>query len=655
MPPRALLFAVFFIYFSISTGIRAQDESNDAQTAEPLDADNCNGVFLTYTFITRTKEYPHVKNASAQSYAFKSTATLLNTMTEDLRAWKMFIGFQHDEILVSALGAVITDGTDYPARVGNGASLSGFPQSDLLNAIDTAGDLTQIQVKVDLTGTQFGVKPPGIPMPKTIKLENDGFKCPSPSHQGSQMYVCCVKDPKLKTNKTDTTRFLPRQKGDLLISYDVIQANGNNYLAQVTIENNNTIGRLDNWNLTWEWKRGEFIYSLRGAYTLKKDVSDCVFGEAGNYYQSLDFSQVMNCEKKPIITDLPPERAKDNTIGNIPDCCKNGTLLPSIMDPSQSKAVFQVQVYKIPPDLNRTALYPPQNFKINGFLNPNYVCGPPIRVRPSEFPDPSGLMSESIALATWQVVCKITRPKRRNSRCCVSFSAYYNDSVVPCNTCACGCSKAAGCDPDAPPLLLPSEALLIPFQNRTAKAKAWAEIKHRHVPNPLPCGDYCGVSINWHILSNYRNGWTARITLFNWGGYTFKNWFAAIRMDKAYHGYEKVYSFNGTKLDEFKNTLFLQGLEGANYLMPAQDGKDPAVDPRVPGKQQSVVSFTKQKTPGIDVPLGDGFPTRLYFNGEECALPDDIPLGCGYGHGVSLLHIVLVAVVVLVSIKDDWC
>ncbi|XP_073116113.1 COBRA-like protein 10 [Elaeis guineensis] len=654
MPPRALLFAVFIISFSISTGVRAQDESNDAQTAEPSAADNCIGVFLTYTLMSRMKEYPYVKNASAQSYAFKSTATLLNTMTEDLVAWKMFIGFQHDEILVSVSGAVITDGTGYPAHVGNGTSLSGFPQTNLLNAIDTAGDLTQIQVKVDLIGTQFGVKPPGIPMPKTIKLHNDGFRCPAPSHKGSQMYVCCVKDPKFKA-KTNTTRFLPLQKGDLLIFYDVIQAYGNNYLAQVTIENNNTIGRLDNWNLTWEWKRGEFIHSVKGAYTFKKDVYDCIYGEAGNYYESLDFSQVMNCEKKPIITDLPPERAHDNTIGNIPDCCKNGSLLPSIMDPSQSKAVFQVQVFKIPPDLNRTALYPPQNFKINGFLNPNYVCSPPIRVRPSEFPDPSGLMSETIALATWQVACNITRPKRKHSGCCVSFSAYYNDSVVPCNTCACGCAKAAGCDPDAPPLLLPSEALLIPFQNRTAKAKAWAEIKHRRLPNPLPCGDYCGVSINWHILSNYRNGWTARITLFNWGDYTFKNWFAAIRMDKAYPGYEKVYSFNGTKLDEFKNTLFFQGLEGAKNLLPVQDGKNPAVDPSVPGKQQSVVSFTKKQTPGIDVPRGDGFPTRLYFNGEECALPDDIPLGGGHRHSVSLLSIVLVAVMVFAPIKDNLC
>lgn len=39
---------------------------------------------------------------------------------------------------------------------------------------------------------------------------------------------------------------------------------------------------FDNWNLTREWKCREFIYITRGAYTFKKDISDCIYGEAGN-------------------------------------------------------------------------------------------------------------------------------------------------------------------------------------------------------------------------------------------------------------------------------------------------------------------------------------------------------------------------------------
>lgn len=49
--------------------------------------------------------------------------------------------------------------------------------------------------------------------------------------------------------------------------------------------NKNPLGRLDHWNLTWKWMRGEFIYSMRGAYTQKMDISDCIHGFAGEFYQ----------------------------------------------------------------------------------------------------------------------------------------------------------------------------------------------------------------------------------------------------------------------------------------------------------------------------------------------------------------------------------
>jgi len=54
----------------------------------------------------------------------------------------------------------------------------------LMTSIETAGDLNQIQVTMELIGTQFGVKPPGVPMPRTIRLENDGYRCPAPRLHG---------------------------------------------------------------------------------------------------------------------------------------------------------------------------------------------------------------------------------------------------------------------------------------------------------------------------------------------------------------------------------------------------------------------------------------------------------------------------------------
>ncbi|KAI4371127.1 hypothetical protein MLD38_019394 [Melastoma candidum] len=195
---RFFLAAVVLFVSSEMRGIYPQDQGDyggdvQAQPAAPPPViDSCNGIFISYEFLSRTKEYPHVKNMTAQSWAFKSVATVLNTGTVDLNEWKLYVGFQHREMLVSADGGVLEDTDGFPASVGNGTYLTGYPQGDLLTSIETAGDLTQIQAAVQMKGTQFGVKPPGVPMPKTIRLENDGIKCPAPTRHGK---YTMLKDP----------------------------------------------------------------------------------------------------------------------------------------------------------------------------------------------------------------------------------------------------------------------------------------------------------------------------------------------------------------------------------------------------------------------------------------------------------------------------
>ncbi|KAF5752165.1 COBRA-like protein-7 precursor [Tripterygium wilfordii] len=591
-------------------------------------ADACNGVFVSYTYESGSRLPP--VNPRNQAYRFESTLTVLNNGLEDLKAWRVFVGFQHEEFLVSASNAVLADGASVPGSVENGTVFAGYPMTDLKTAIETAGDVTQMQVQVKLVGTQFGVSPPRVPLPANITLANDGFVCPKTTLQGTnELQVCCTVNPNLKTNITVDGEFLPRREGDLTIMYDVIRTYEANYWAQVTVANHNPLGRLDNWKLSWDWMNDEFIYTMKGAYPYVVDSSDCILGPQGVYYKDLDFANVLNCERRPTIIDLPPTKANDTTLGLVPFCCRNGTILPTTMDPAKSSSVFQLQVYKMPPNLNRSELSPPQNWRINGTLNPDYQCGPPVRVSPSQYPDSSGLPLNKTVFASWQVVCNITQPKGASPKCCVSFSAYYNESIVPCKTCACGCPSNTGrtCSATAPALLLPARAPLVPFENRTVLATTWAGLKHRTVPNPLPCGDNCGVSINWHLYSDYSRGWSARITVFNWDEIAFPDWFAAVQLDNVSHGFEKAYSFNGSalELNGVNNTIFLQGLPGLNYLVGETDGANPERDPRVPGKQQSVISFTKKTTPGINVAAGDGFPTKVFFNGEECALPAFLP------------------------------
>jgi len=156
-----------------------------------LELEGCDGVFLSYALVGREKEYPHVSNASKQAWAFKAEATLTNVGDEEVQGWKMFVGFQHNEILVSADGAILIDAGDFPAEVGNGTTFVGSTVPDLKTAIQTAGDLNQMSAKIDIVGTQFGLGAGATPMPKTIHLENDGFKCPTPTRGGNLYTLAC--------------------------------------------------------------------------------------------------------------------------------------------------------------------------------------------------------------------------------------------------------------------------------------------------------------------------------------------------------------------------------------------------------------------------------------------------------------------------------
>lgn len=242
---------------------------------------------------------------------------------------------------------------------------------------------------------------------------------------------------------------------------------------------------------------------------------------------------------------------------------------------------------------------------------------------------PSGIDSGSdinAPIAVMQVTCNITGEVKRTPTCCLSFSNYNNDSISPCRTCACGCPQASQppvCSTNASAMLLPFGALTLAPVNRTNQILAWAGLTHKPVPNPLPCPDNCGVNINWHIVSDYSKGWSARMTLLNWSNVTYPDWYAVVEMDKAYPGLQQAYSFNATKVpaaltnNTINNTFILQGLPGLNYLIAEQN--------LTSGKLQSIISFTKGPTPGIEVMLGDGYPTKLWFNGDECVLPEFIP------------------------------
>ncbi|KAM7273077.1 hypothetical protein ACFE04_027741 [Oxalis oulophora] len=55
----------------------------------------CNGIFITCLYTSGSILKPtQPKN---QPYRFESTLTILNNGAEDLKSWRVFVGFQHSE------------------------------------------------------------------------------------------------------------------------------------------------------------------------------------------------------------------------------------------------------------------------------------------------------------------------------------------------------------------------------------------------------------------------------------------------------------------------------------------------------------------------------------------------------------------------------
>lgn len=143
---------------------------------------------------------------------------------------------------------------------------------------------------------------------------------------------------------------------------------------------------------------------MRGAQTKEADLYVCLDGIAGTTYGgALDVNKAVSCATSPQILDLPVDMTNDTTLGYVKYCCKNGTIMPAIIDPSKSKAAFTMMVYKVPPGNNKLShIVPPGNFKIgDGY----YQCGPPRLIAPSVIPpDPATLQHEVTAYKTWQVI-----------------------------------------------------------------------------------------------------------------------------------------------------------------------------------------------------------------------------------------------------------
>ncbi|GAA0183088.1 hypothetical protein Leryth_017295 [Lithospermum erythrorhizon] len=375
--------------------------------------------------------------------------------------------------------------------------------------------------------------------------------------------------------------------GNITIKWDVLVDNdGSSQDVRVTILNNQLYRHIDHpgWKLSWTWPDDGVIWHMTGAETM----------EQGNCYK-FKGSQIPHCcKKKPVIIDLLPGVPYNKQVAN---CCKGGVLTSLTQEPDKNIAAFQMNIGSF----KGTTPKMPENFTIGVR---GYTCGDPFKVPPSKFTEDQGRRTTQ-ALSTWNVTCSYSQFRASSSpKCCVSLSAFYNSTIVPCQKCSCACQGQSKC---IKPGELPSVLQLQPNEE----------------PEPqVGCTSHmCPIRIHWHVKQSYKEYWRVKITITNFNFVkNYTQWNLVVQHPNL-RSIAQLFSFNYKPLypyGQFTNdTGLFYGVQYYNDMLQ-QAGKN--------GNVQSEMLLHKDSDM-FTFREGWGFPRKVVFNGEECVIPtpDDYP------------------------------
>ncbi|KAJ7978762.1 COBRA-like protein [Quillaja saponaria] len=311
--------------------------------------------------------------------------------------------------------------------------------------------------------------------------------------------------------------------GNITIKWDIISWTPDGYVAVVTMYNFQQYRHIQSpgWTLGWTWAKKEVIWSMMGGQTT--DQGDCS-----------KFKGVTPhcCRKDPTVVDLLPGTPYNQQVAN---CCKGGVLNSWAQDPTNAASSFQgLDILVVPAKI----------------------------VRPTKFIT-SDKRRVTQALMTWNVTCTYSQfLVSKAPTCCVSLSSFYNDTIVNCPTCTCGCQNnktdPGSCVDRGSPYL----ASVVSGQGKN--------------PNtPL-----------WNLVVQHPN----------------------------FDNLTELFSFNYKSLTPYaglNDTAMLWGVKFYNDFLSTAGPL---------GNVQSEILFRKDKST-FTFDKGWAFPRRIYFNGDNCVMP----------------------------------
>ncbi|MED6143155.1 hypothetical protein PIB30_003860 [Stylosanthes scabra] len=358
------------------------------------------------------------------------------------------------------------------------------------------------------------------------------------------------------------------------------------------------------WRMGWDWKGDEVIWAMFGAEAM----------EQGNCSKFKGQEKPHCCLKHPHIIDLTPFAPYNQRYFN---CCKSGLLSSLTQDISNSVSSFQMNYNKPTSNSNATFFTMPQNFTLGV---PGYTCSEPFQVPPTKFTS-NGHRWQQV-LETWNVTCMYSQYRASPApKCCVSLSAFYNSTIVPCPVCSCNCKGLPGAHCIEPEKSSSSSVLQLPQQESAQVVKC-----SRHM---------CPIRIHWHVKQSYKEYWRVKITITNLN--LFKNYsqWNLVVLHPNLRSVTQVFSFNYKPLPIYGNindTGMFWGLQYYNDMLLS--GND--------GNVQTEMLLHKDKE---DFTFREGwtFPRKVSFNGEECVMPspDNYPRLPNTAHVLTITPFIL--------------
>ncbi|CAN1244053.1 COBRA-like protein 1 [Linum perenne] len=204
------------------------------------------------------------------------------------------------------------------------------------------------------------------------------------------------------------------------------------------------------------------------------------------------------------------------------------------------------------------------------------------------------------ALMTWNVTCTYSQTlAQKTPTCCVSLSSFYNDTIVPCPACSCGCRSNI-------------------THSRSCASVVSNLGKNSLAPPPPPlvqCTNHmCPIRVHWHVKLNYKQYWRVKVTITNFNyAMNYTQWNLVVQHPN-FDNLTQIFSFNYKSLNPYasiNDTALLWGVKFYNDLL-MQAGPS--------GNVQSELLFQKETTT-FTFDKGWAFPRRIYFNGDNCVMP----------------------------------